>query len=233
MFLTILFGLIPSVRSEILSVTTQGTWQCSSSSTECSMIVDSACDSGCSGSEYHCPSDPYSCDVCELICDGGSNACENGIFYSYYCKQVNIITNSSSESALSQMKIYGPNNGTLNVTIADSAKDSFSSSKIYSNNTKNIFFDLHKNTGVNIAKDAIIYGRDVQDSIVINLRGNAQKFELYCPIQSGTQCIVNCTGNIGNNMCRQMVIYTKNGFNNNFQLSSANVRTQAVCIPPR
>ena len=214
--------VIHGIGSEILQITDKdGAWYCQSASADCTMIVDG---DDTSGSEYHCPSNPNSCDLCELICNGNKNgACKDTAFYSYSCKQVNIITNSSDtpDSILSLMTIYGPNNGNLNVTIGMTGNDAFKTSKIYSNNTKNIFFNLNENDATNIAADVEIYGRNIQDTIKLNLFGNAKNLQLYCPISRGTKCIVNCVGNISNKKCKDMIVYTKFGFGNNLQLRTS------------
>ena len=88
--------LIANISGEILTITGSNTWSCNPSSTECSMIIESDCDGGCTGNTYHCPTDPNSCELCELICNSGTNACKDTTFYSYSCEQVNIITNTSS-----------------------------------------------------------------------------------------------------------------------------------------
>lgn len=90
--------LLNHVSGEIVSIDSSGEWSCSSSSSQCRMIVDSECGNtptDCSGSEYHCPNSPDSCELCELYCDGSIAACKHGTFYSYFCKQVNIIANTT------------------------------------------------------------------------------------------------------------------------------------------
>lgn len=75
--------------AEQINITTEGIWECDPSSTECKMVVDSACGNDCDGSEYHCPN-TIACNLCELECNGQNDACKGGTFYSYYCKQVNV-----------------------------------------------------------------------------------------------------------------------------------------------
>ena len=213
--------LVVSTNAEVLDITSDGTWSCSSSSTECSMIVDSDCDGSCSGSEYHCPNNGNTCTLCQLYCNGEKDACKDGIFYSYSCQQVNIITNTSSDidHIFEKIIIHAPIDGTLNVTFGLTGKNAFKGGRIYSYNTKNIYFNLNQNDATNVGEDAIIYASDVTNNFIANLFGDFKKSTLYCPLTKGSKCIINCIGNIANDMCKEMNIYTRYGLNNNLLLS--------------
>ena len=185
------------------------------------MIVDSSCDGSCAASEYHCPTEPDSCELCQIYCNGGKDSCKDGIFYSYSCKQVNIITNTSNsiESIYEKMTIYAPYDGNLNVTITNTGKSAFKGSEIYSNHTKNIVFNLNENTGADIAQDVIIYATDVQQSVKLNLFSDASKLQLFAPLSRKTTSSINCVGNIGNKKCDDIEIYSAFGIGNNVKLS--------------
>ena len=209
-------SIVSISKSEILSITSSGTWSCSSSSTECTMIVDSKC----SDSTFSCPNNGNSCNLCQLICNGPNDACKDSTFYSHDCKQVNIITNASSgaDTIFKTMVVVGPRDGNLNITIKDSGKEALKDAKIFSQKTKNIFLDLYPSSEDNLAENMIINATNVENSVQLNLFGDSKKLQLYCPKKAATKCIINCIGNTGSDKCKEIDVYTKYGFINNLQL---------------
>ena len=109
--------------------------------------------------------------------------------------------------------------GNLNVSIHRTGEEAFLQGIIRSNKTKNIFIDVDENDIKDVAQNLVIYGSDVQESIQINMLANFRYFTLYCPLERGTKCILNCVDNIGNDMCKEGNIYTRYGMINNLEFS--------------
>lgn len=99
------FWLHKIIDAEDILVTTSDIFTCGSTSSECRFFVDESCDNSCKDSEYHCPSNPTSCVKCELYCNGGDKSCSESILFSYYCDQVNVVSNSSSEQVMKGINI--------------------------------------------------------------------------------------------------------------------------------
>lgn len=84
---------------EEISITSTGTYTCTSSETECRMTVESSCGSNCDDSTYNCPS-TSSCQLCELIITGGDYSARNGELNSNQCDKVNVILDSTGYRAM-------------------------------------------------------------------------------------------------------------------------------------
>lgn len=113
--------------------------------------------------------------------------------------------------------IYGPDGGDLNVLINNGGEQAIKSGIIYSNSTNDITIDLGSSTENDIGQEMIIYGQDCQGTVTVNAQSDCKELQLYCPINDGTRCLFNCLNNVGNDQCKESIIYTNYGIGTDLQ----------------
>ena len=64
----------------------------------------------------------------------------------------------------------------------------------------------------------VIDGISAKESVRVKAYGDVSSMILYCPVDAGTQCSLDCTENIGANECQDVHVYTDLGIGMDLEL---------------
>lgn len=120
--------------------------------------------------------------------------------------------------------IYAPENGTLNVSIPTPGKEAFKDGYIKSRNTKSITVNIGPTSNpdqeTNVVEWFEIDGRSATEKVELNILSDAKSMKIFCPLESSSECILNCINNTGVDKCKEAVIYIMDAIDDDFKLVS-------------